>query len=116
MSKLIKNPLFTFFIAVGVIILLAFIGPEEKSLGSNVRIVYLHGAWVMAAEIAFIAAAFAGLAGLGIRKDVYHKWSAALGRLPEACRYSSTFEGSRNEITRQERSGLPSTHLNAACV
>jgi len=80
MSKLTKNPLIAFFSIIAVIILLAFFGPEEKSLGSNVRIVYLHGAWVMAAEAAFIAAAFAGLAGLGIRKPVYHKWSAALGR------------------------------------
>lgn len=80
MSKLTKNPLLTFFIILGVIVLLAFFGPEEKSLGSNVRIVYLHGAWVLAAEIAFIAAGFAGLAALGLRKAVYHQWSAALGR------------------------------------
>jgi hypothetical protein len=34
-------------------------GPEEKSLGANVRIVYLHGAWVLSAELAFVAAALA---------------------------------------------------------
>jgi uncharacterized membrane protein YcfT len=45
-----------------------------------VRIVYLHGAWVLAAEVAFIAAAFAGLLGLVLRKDIFHNWSAALGR------------------------------------
>jgi hypothetical protein len=59
---------------------MALFGPEEKSLGSNVRLVYLHGAWVLAAEVAFFAAAFAGLAGLVTRKDVFHNWSAALGR------------------------------------
>ena len=63
-----------------MIALLTLFGPEEKSLGSNVRIVYLHGAWVMAAEVAFIAAALAGLLGLILRKEIFHAWSAALGR------------------------------------
>ena len=76
----IKSPLLYFSITVIVIALLTLFGPEEKSLGSNVRIVYLHGAWVMAAEVAFIAAALAGLLGLILRKDVFHAWSAALGR------------------------------------
>ena len=75
-----KSPLFFFFTTVIVIALLTFFGPEEKSLGSNVRIVYLHGAWVLAAEVAFIAAALAGLLGLLLRKEIFHAWSAALGR------------------------------------
>jgi hypothetical protein len=79
MSKF-KSPLVSFFVTIVVIALLAFIGPEEKSLGSNVRIVYLHGAWVLAAELAFIAAGLAGLIGLIARRDIFHAWSAALGR------------------------------------
>ncbi len=79
MSKL-KSPLMLFFVVVLVIAVLALFGPEEQSLGANVRIVYLHGAWVLTAEIAFIAAALAGLAGLITRRDVFHRWSAALGR------------------------------------
>jgi hypothetical protein len=75
-----KSPLIYFFITVIVIALLTLFGPEEKSLGSNVRIVYLHGAWVLAAEVAFIIAALAGLLGLVLRKDIFHAWSAALGR------------------------------------
>jgi hypothetical protein len=75
-----KSPLIYFSITVIVIALLTLFGPEEKSLGSNVRIVYLHGAWVMAAEVAFIAAALAGLLGLVLRRDLFHAWSAALGR------------------------------------
>jgi hypothetical protein len=75
-----KSPLIYFSITVIAIALLTLFGPEEKSLGSNVRIVYLHGAWVMAAEAAFIAAAIAGLLGLVLRKDIFHAWSAALGR------------------------------------
>jgi hypothetical protein len=76
----IKSPLTLFFVTVLAIALLALFGPEEQSLGSNVRIVYLHGAWVLTAEIAFMAAALAGLIGLVTRRDVFHTWSAALGR------------------------------------
>lgn len=79
MSK-VKSPIAYFFITVVVIALWTLLGPEEKSLGSNVRLVYLHGAWVLAAEAAFIAAALAGLLGLLLRKDIFHTWSAALGR------------------------------------
>ena len=81
MSK-IKSPLASFFLTVFAIILLALFGPEEQSLGSNVRIVYLHGAWVLTAEAAFALAALAGLFGLVARKDTrsVHAWSAALGR------------------------------------
>jgi hypothetical protein len=79
MSKF-KSPLIVFFVIVLAIAVLALFGPEEQSLGANVRIVYLHGAWVLTAEIAFIAAALAGLVGLITRRDLFHNWSAALGR------------------------------------
>jgi hypothetical protein len=79
MSKL-KSPLTLFFITVIVIALLALFGPEEKSLGASVRIVYLHGAWVLAAELAFVAAGLAGLIALITRRSAFHNWSAALGR------------------------------------
>lgn len=75
-----KPPLLYFSITIIVIALLTLFGPEERSLGANVRIVYLHGAWVLAAEVAFIAAALAGLLGLVLRKEIFHAWSAALGR------------------------------------
>jgi hypothetical protein len=76
----IKSPLLSFFITIIVIALLALFGPEEKSLGANVRIVYLHGAWVLAAELAFIAAALAGLIAFIMKRMSLHHWSAALGR------------------------------------
>lgn len=71
-----------------MIILISLLGPEEKSLGANVRIVYLHGAWVLAAEVAFIAAGAVGALALISRvvpifaKWVFllDSWSAALGR------------------------------------
>ena len=74
------SPLLLFFVTVLVIAVLALFGPEEQSLGSNVRIVYLHGAWVLAAEVAFAAAALVGLLALAMRRERLHQWSAALGR------------------------------------
>ena len=79
MSKL-KSPLVLFFGSVLLIALLALLGPEEKDLGSNVRVVYLHGAWVLAAELAFVAAGLAGLVAFITKRDSFHHWSAALGR------------------------------------
>lgn len=75
-----KSPLLLFFAVLTLITLLAFFGPEEKSLGASVRIVYLHGAWVLAAELAFLAAGATGLIALLTRRIVFHNWSAALGR------------------------------------
>ena len=79
MSKL-KTPLILFIATLIVIALLALFGPEERSLGANVRIVYLHGAWVLSAEVAFVAAALTGLLALIAKRDTFHHWSAALGR------------------------------------
>jgi len=69
-----------FLIVVVLIGIVALFGPKEQTLGSNVRVVYLHGAWVLTAELAFMAAGLAGLAGLIARRDTFHNWSAALGR------------------------------------
>jgi hypothetical protein len=75
-----KSPFFWFILAVLGTAGLTTLGPQEQSLGANVRIVYLHGAWVLAAEIALGLAALAGLAGILTRRERLHQWSAALGR------------------------------------
>jgi len=80
MSKFTRSPLFLFFVTILVIAVISLFGPEEQSLGSSVRIVYLHGAWVLAAELAFAAAALVGLLALILRREALHSWSAALGR------------------------------------
>jgi hypothetical protein len=64
-------------VAIG---LLALISPPEHSLGTHIRIVYLHGAWVWTALIAFLLAGACGLAGLVTRQEYLHRWSTALGR------------------------------------
>jgi len=79
MSK-IKLNLTLFLVTLIVIALLALFGPEDKALGANVRIVYLHGAWVLTAEVVLLMAGLAGLIGLLTPRKNFHQWSAALGR------------------------------------
>ncbi len=79
MSRL-KTNLLWFIITVIVIALLALFGPAERSLSANVRIVYLHGAWVLTAEVVLLLAGLAGLIGLITKRKTFHSWSAALGR------------------------------------
>jgi hypothetical protein len=76
----LRSPLALFIATLILIAFLALFGPEERALGANVRIVYLHGAWVLAAELALLASGLTGLLGLITRRPVFHNWSAALGR------------------------------------
>ena len=75
--KLIPFLILIFLIAIAI---LTFFGPQEESLGTNVRLVYLHGAWVLTAEIVFLAAALAGVGALVTRKKILHDWSRVLGQ------------------------------------
>ena len=73
-----KSPFFWFILALLITAGLTALGPQEKSLGNNVRIVYLHGAWALTAEAALGLAAVAGLLGILFRRNNLHRWSAAL--------------------------------------
>ena len=75
-----KSPLIGLILALSAIALFTTLGPEEMTLGTNVRVVYLHGAWVWAALVVFLLAALAGLVGLLTRRESLHLWSRALGR------------------------------------
>ena len=48
-------------LAIGI---LTTFGPAEHSLGTHIRIVYLHGAWVWASLAAFLAAAIVRWSGI----------------------------------------------------
>jgi len=76
----LKSPLVLFVLLLFVVALFTVLGPAEKTLGANVRVVYLHGAWVWAALVAFLAAGLVGLVGLLTRRASFHYWSRALGR------------------------------------
>lgn len=74
------SPLFLFLILLIVIIGTSTLGPPERTLGENVRLVYLHGAWVWTSLFGFVASAAIGIIGFVLDKDVLHRWSIALGR------------------------------------
>jgi hypothetical protein len=75
-----RHPLTWLLLSLGAIILLTLAGPSEKSLGPNVRVVYLHGAWVWTSLAVLIAAGVTGLVGILMQKPELHAWSRALGR------------------------------------
>jgi hypothetical protein len=79
MIRRLSLPIIFLFLFI-LIAVVTFLGPSERSLGDNVRLVYLHGAWVWTAMIAFLSAAAAGLLGLLLRKPAWHSWSFALGQ------------------------------------
>ncbi|MBN2387597.1 MAG: hypothetical protein JXB85_11305 [Anaerolineales bacterium] len=75
-----KSPFFWFILAVLLVAGLTAIGPEERTLGGNVRVVYLHGAWALTAEMTLAAAGLTGLLGILFHRQDLQRWSAALGR------------------------------------
>jgi hypothetical protein len=70
-----------------VIVLVTLLGPREQSLGATARIVYIHGALVWVAMLAFAVAGLLGLTGLlataGLAPSLkrFHDWSRAAGRV-----------------------------------
>lgn len=74
-----KSNLVRIFLLVVLVGLFTVLAPLEQTLGSNARIVYLHGAWVWVALIGFVAAALSGSAGLLLKKAMFHHWSRAMG-------------------------------------
>ena len=75
-----KSPWLWLFIDILTIAAVTNLGPAEKTLGINIRVVYLHGAWVWTALIFFLASALVGLAGLIARRQSLNRWSRTLGR------------------------------------
>jgi len=62
-SRFLKQPL-AVLITLAVIVLIAFLAPIEKTLGANIRIIYIHAAWVWTGKVLFGIAAIAGLLAL----------------------------------------------------
>lgn len=62
-----------------VIVLLVSLAPRERSLGANVRLVYLHGAWVWTAIAGYLAAGLLGVVGLLTRQVRLQRWSIGAG-------------------------------------
>jgi hypothetical protein len=75
-----KSPYLWLIIILTIIGILTIFGPEEKTLGTNVQVVYLHGAWVLTALLSMSASGVTGLIALLSHRLVLHRWSQALGR------------------------------------
>ena len=76
----IKSPFFWFILSLLTTAGLTAVGPEEASLGANIRIIYLHGAWELTSEITLVLSAVAGLLGILFRREKLHDGSSALGK------------------------------------
>ncbi len=70
----------TLLILLLLILVISQFGPPEQTLGTHVRSVYLHGAWVWTAIVTFWIAALLGVAGLARRSERLQRWSLAFGR------------------------------------
>ena len=79
MNRPAYSPLWLGFTLL-VIALATVLGPAERTLGANLRLVLLHGGLVWAGKIAFAAAALTGLTALILRRKIWHDLSLALGR------------------------------------
>jgi len=62
-SRFLKQPL-ALLITLALIILVAFLAPIEKTLGANIRLIYVHAAWVWTGKLAFGLSALVGLLAL----------------------------------------------------
>jgi hypothetical protein len=63
-----------------IVVALTLLAPRDATLKGISPVVYLHGAVVWTAILAFSAAGLVGLAGLVGQRDVLHAWSGALAR------------------------------------
>ena len=76
----LQSNLLIFLLLVTLIAAVAAFGPSERSLGVNVRLVYLHGAWVWTALIGYAVAALFGIFGLVLNRRRSQQWSLTSGR------------------------------------
>jgi hypothetical protein len=82
-SRFTQTPYFTglsLCITFIAIIIFASFGPAEHSLGTHIRVVYLHGTWVWASLATFFIAGVCGAIGLLTSRKSFPCWSSAFGR------------------------------------
>jgi hypothetical protein len=63
-----------------IVLVLALVAPRDATLRGASPVVYLHGALVWTAILAFTASGVLGLAALILQRDLLHAWSEALAR------------------------------------
>jgi len=62
-SRFLKQPL-SLLLTLALIILVAFLAPIEKTIGANIRLIYVHAAWVWTGKLMFGLSAIAGMLAL----------------------------------------------------
>jgi hypothetical protein len=67
-------------IILGLIMGVSLLGPSDRILGSNLRLILLHGAWVWTGMTLFALSAAVGFLALIARRKRLHSGSLALGR------------------------------------
>ncbi len=67
-------------ITLVLVAVITAVSPAERTLGTNVRVVYLHGAWVWTALITLLASGIIGLVGLVLNKTELYLYSRASAR------------------------------------
>ncbi len=76
----IRTLVYLWLVFVAAAVLLVLLVPPEQSLGTVIRLIYFHGAWVWTGIALFSAAGLIGLAAILTRRNSLSSWSAALGR------------------------------------
>ena len=88
-KKYFKHPL-VILAVLAVVVITAFFAPSEKTIGSNLKLVLFHGAWVWVGKVAFAAS---GLFGLGylVRRFILKQTAAACLTRSRAGAYTGLF-------------------------
>lgn len=60
-------------------VLISLVMPQEKTLGSSIRLIYFHGAWVWTGILLFAGAGLLGLAATIWKKESLYAWCRAAG-------------------------------------
>lgn len=74
------NPLLLLVFFLMLAAALTALAPSERTLGTRVRVVYLHGAWVWTALLALTLSGLLGIAGGLSGRTSLQRWSLALGQ------------------------------------
>jgi hypothetical protein len=81
LQSLSKRPLWQYLLPItaGAILAVLLI-PPEQTLGTGIRLIYFHAAWIWTGITLGVLAAIFGLAAVAARKERLHQASAALAR------------------------------------
>ncbi len=74
-----KNYLLLWSFLILLTVMVSIIMPQEKTLGSSIRLIYFHGAWVWTGILLFAGAGLLGILAAILNKDALFSWCRATG-------------------------------------